>query len=1062
MTQTKTAMGNLANRYRAVLKKCHILNTFGSLALYTSLALGIVGGGFALEMATPNEAQAEIIQGSAKRNPNTDYVNKTNGGVAMSAGHFFGETMENKATLRVIRGGNGVDNIGMNGSSGKNAIFYNEGDIIISAPDVDPGDAIGMRAGGPSFDTLMNNEGGDIYVSDGKKTIGMFIDGSGGSIINNGKISAFLHNGPAGTSPTYADAYGMHAEIELGEVYLLNFKTINVEKEWSATSQSSHVYGMSAVNKGSDHFKILANAGTIKVSGVNGNYGMYSSALPSSESPFSTFAGDTSMVNTGFIDVRGDSNSYAMYATSATATSTVTNTLTNGGDIIAYADSNAYGMQAYGRGENILRNTDDGTIRAEGERHVRGMSAMGNGVNSVTNQGGIDVKGWGDASDSIYGIYLEGDAENTVVQEGLSHINVEGVDQVYGIYVQGSKSNTVLNDGNIFSKSDKMTAISVEDGTKNTIKNTGLLSLDGDGSIGMSIDNTGNLRGEGLVENSGSIRIKSYGTAISAQNFQNMQVNNNGGFIAVLDYDDQRPQGSSASYGIYLNSQVGSANITNTDTGSITVVSYSDPAYGIYVDANSLDIDNKGVIQANSYKSNSYELYAAGRTNVTVKDWQTHLVIPKEEGQIGQRFVFGGEQGTSIYFDNGTFIPRVDSGLKFAYGKQYAIADLIDVSTDSQGVVSGPTINGAFGSVETEHPYLRATLHGGTQDVMQQSVSVFPHIRRGNNPFSIQSIESVNQILRAVGSSAMPFQGGRKKSSGFVGVGAGSDYVDMADTKMGEKRWHAFFTPLGNYTNNSEYDYHGYTAGVSGGLTYAFNDSFSLGSHFFITNGKSDMNIFDMETESFSAALGLHATYNITPEWYTRAQVMGIYGKNESDYALSDLGLSGYDEYDNAAFYGSLHTGYVWKINENNSITPEIGISYLGMNMNSFNMNFQGAGYTGGYDTKYDDVTYNGVYAEASVRYDGDFAVGEKGDSFLRPSIGVGVRQILGGDDIESSLVFLEDRYTTHADMASTTVTANAGIEFVKGDFSIGLEYYGEYDEHRTSHGGMMNLNFKF
>lgn len=34
---TKNALGNLKNRYKAVLKKCNLLNAFGSLALVASL-----------------------------------------------------------------------------------------------------------------------------------------------------------------------------------------------------------------------------------------------------------------------------------------------------------------------------------------------------------------------------------------------------------------------------------------------------------------------------------------------------------------------------------------------------------------------------------------------------------------------------------------------------------------------------------------------------------------------------------------------------------------------------------------------------------------------------------------------------------------------------------------------------------------------------------------------------------------------------------------------------------------------------------------------------------------
>jgi len=40
---TKGAIGNLINRYRAVLKKCHLINTFGSLAVASMLVLGGTG-----------------------------------------------------------------------------------------------------------------------------------------------------------------------------------------------------------------------------------------------------------------------------------------------------------------------------------------------------------------------------------------------------------------------------------------------------------------------------------------------------------------------------------------------------------------------------------------------------------------------------------------------------------------------------------------------------------------------------------------------------------------------------------------------------------------------------------------------------------------------------------------------------------------------------------------------------------------------------------------------------------------------------------------------------------
>ena len=40
---TKGAIGNLINRYRAVLKKCNLINAFGSLAVASMLVLGGAG-----------------------------------------------------------------------------------------------------------------------------------------------------------------------------------------------------------------------------------------------------------------------------------------------------------------------------------------------------------------------------------------------------------------------------------------------------------------------------------------------------------------------------------------------------------------------------------------------------------------------------------------------------------------------------------------------------------------------------------------------------------------------------------------------------------------------------------------------------------------------------------------------------------------------------------------------------------------------------------------------------------------------------------------------------------
>lgn len=64
MQLTKGAIGNLINRYKAVLKKCHLMNTFGSLAVAGMLVMGGAGvAGAEGSWTKPNGETAQWING---------------------------------------------------------------------------------------------------------------------------------------------------------------------------------------------------------------------------------------------------------------------------------------------------------------------------------------------------------------------------------------------------------------------------------------------------------------------------------------------------------------------------------------------------------------------------------------------------------------------------------------------------------------------------------------------------------------------------------------------------------------------------------------------------------------------------------------------------------------------------------------------------------------------------------------------------------------------------------------------------------------------------------------
>lgn len=71
MQLTKGAIGNLINRYKAVLKKCHLMNTFGSLAVAGMLVMGGAGMAVAADLDLPLEGEHTY---DSEKNPNVNHL----------------------------------------------------------------------------------------------------------------------------------------------------------------------------------------------------------------------------------------------------------------------------------------------------------------------------------------------------------------------------------------------------------------------------------------------------------------------------------------------------------------------------------------------------------------------------------------------------------------------------------------------------------------------------------------------------------------------------------------------------------------------------------------------------------------------------------------------------------------------------------------------------------------------------------------------------------------------------------------------------------------------------
>ena len=130
MQLTKGAIGNLINRYKAVLKKCHLMNTFGSLAVAGMLVMG--GAGVAV--ATDDVA----LEGKNNYDSKIEVNHLMGGwkvtGAEAAAPDYTGDITltVNGGTISEIIGGSYAKNLAANGDS---LLTVKHGDITTTISD---------------------------------------------------------------------------------------------------------------------------------------------------------------------------------------------------------------------------------------------------------------------------------------------------------------------------------------------------------------------------------------------------------------------------------------------------------------------------------------------------------------------------------------------------------------------------------------------------------------------------------------------------------------------------------------------------------------------------------------------------------------------------------------------------------------------------------------------------------------------------------------------------------------------------------------------------------------
>ncbi len=705
----------------------------------------------------------------------------------------------------------------------------------------------------------------------------------------------------------------------------------------------------------------------------------------------------------------------------------------------------AAGMySAINNGKVELINSADGDIEIEGMDSVYGLRAYsGSAGIALTNDGDMTLSG----INTVGGLYAQSDALTDIILENNKTINILQGTNVFGMYAESSTGSYSANTG-----------------TANTLTNRGTISIIN------SLAPTGMVAysrlGENFLVNEGGISIQAENGSAIAMNAESEQNSNslqNNGTIDVVN-------NLKTAYGIRSITYIGNNNVTNS--GTISLYSVNEKTYGIYAivyDEGDNILSNSGVIDATSENQSAYgillesyldvegsrvsnsgfinvetqssahraaEVY--GLSSYIVDDWTLTL-----RSWTDRDTVFGSSVGKIVSFDNSIITLRPGTQEQgFTWGDEYSLANAISINDSMQS-----SITGTISEIKTEVPFLGFT-QSGTADAPIVSLYLIENnlpqnqINAQNIQNAITSMQSISTELSALLISY--YTDTLIASNDLTGINAGS--VEETNT------WKLFASPYGQFTNNDTYGFNSNNYGITAGGSYNFSEQFMAGFHLNFSYANSDTTF--LENDLFSFAIGAQASYFFNNNLYIRGNATYAFGSNDIKYHA--IG-SAKDDYNSNSFFAGVHTGYIFEINENNIIIPEIGLSYLYTSTDAYNLHFL-APYEA-YNMNIHESSYSALYADISLKWEGNYAVGT---GALSPSIGIGLRQNLTGSGIDSSVDMFGSRFETTANSDSTTFLANAGLEYSSGNFTFSVDYSGGFGSEQQSHTGSLQVIYHF
>ncbi len=905
-----------------------------------------------------------------------------------------------------------------------------DGDRLTNLGTIKPTDSsvslVGMGSSdliNPNSDLILTNHGVIEAAQTGDYDTFAMLGGDNSTLANHGSITVI-------TTGNAVNAHGMDGGA--GST-LVNSGTIAV----SATNLAT-LSGM----WGGDN-STLASSGVITATASNGQaLGMYASD-------------SASLTNSGTITASATGNSGQAHGMWGGAGST----LINSGSIQANGTEKAYGMT--GGDNSSLDNTKTIRSTATGNNGIA-YGMYGDAGAKLANSGIITATAAGTGS-IAYGMFAEGDNSTLINSGAITATTATG--EAYGMYSAGANS-TLTNSGAISASATGRDSIAIGMyGSTSSLDNSGTITASATGNNGYAFGMWGG--DNSTLANSGTITASGVSGAYGMQGVTNSTLVNSGTITAIVNGDigyaygvkgsDHSTLANSGAITAIATNATGEArgmegfadNVSLANSGTITaiVTTATGKAHGMALYSGTAA--NYGLVSAIAANpANAWEVYGTGddTTTVSITNWATDL-------RDFTTYKFFGSRGTTLDLTGSRLTLRPGAPERgFAWGREYAVASMID----------GNHGQGAVASVTQEVPWVRARLTG--TDWTDQKLSLHPNFTRKTNIGQGVASQGIALILDQARGLEHGIDGQRSQNSSTAPiVVAGSGPAAFSTASAPDSGWSGFLTPYYSYVDNSDLEYDAKIAGFMAGATRRFSDAFAAGVHLGFSHADVSADLADQDGEALTGLLGLHAIYNATPEWYLRGQLTGFISRASNDWesGLPVYPLSTDADINSRGLYASLATGYDWRINASNTITPEIGLSWLWSHQDSFSLNWKDrfGNHLDNYDLDYKAQDYNALYGTAMVRWRGSFDLA--GGSF-QPALGVGVRQVLTDGDVKSRLTTAGSSFSTKATEDETTALAEAGFVWQRGITSVGLTYTGGYGDDQVVHTGWLTLKLEF